>query len=752
MDDSQDEKAAVKLDAATLRKRGAAILERINGAKKREQSWRNEATAAEKAYSGDTELDGEGKIYDFNILHSNVETIVPAIYNSTPVPDIRPRRVEATMPEPKPPEQPQPAQMGHNGGPPMEGQQPAPVDQEAVMRFEVEMQQYQQSTQIYQQKKQADTDAKSYGTMLERSISVQIDDNRLDAENEASAQDAFTAGRGIVRLRFDADFTDEVNVKGEAITFEAVSWRDYAEGPAMRWKDVPWVAFRSTMGDEAFEKFADASMLKLLKAGEKDREDGEEPKDVEVWEFWDKEKRQVHFVRCSDQAIIKSVDDPLGLPVFFPMPQPVQPITVTGKRTPVCPFTIYKKLANELDLVTKRINKIISGMKVRGIAAGNAQSLVSLSEADDNEIKIEANLEQLVQTGGLDKAIAWWPIEPAARVLAQLYAQRDQIKAAIYEITGISDIVRGASNAGETATAQQIKTQWGSLRIQKMQRLMERQVRDIFVMMAHIISTKFNPQTLMQMTGIELTPGVQALMRSPVDATYRVNVESDSTIKADLSRQKQDMAEFLAGTAQFFAQVGPIVLEHPEAAEPLAEIYSASARHFKLGKQAEDALDRFVATVKASASQPKPNPEAEFKKAELGMKGEELKLKGQEVALKGQELQGRTAIEGQKMQLELYKTMQSGGQNDRAHALAMKQANVVDGEGGSLESVETPEQQASAALMQGLQMIAETLARSNQAVMQGLQQVAAIVSAPRQSEIIIGPDGKKTAVSKILTH
>ena len=57
--------------------------------------------------------------------------------------------------------------------------------------------------------------------------------------------------------------------------------------------------------------------------------------------------------------------------------------------------------------------------------------------------------------------------ETAAAVLNFLYQQREQSKQAIYEITGISDIVRGASHSSETATAQQIKTEWGSLRIKK---------------------------------------------------------------------------------------------------------------------------------------------------------------------------------------------------------------------------------------------------------------------------------------------
>ena len=46
-----------------------------------------------------------------------------------------------------------------------------------------------------------------------------------------------------------------------------------------------------------------------------------------------------------------------------------------------------------------------------------------------------------------------------------LYQQREQIKAVIYELTGLSDIARGASKASETLGAQQLKSQWGSIRL-----------------------------------------------------------------------------------------------------------------------------------------------------------------------------------------------------------------------------------------------------------------------------------------------
>lgn len=662
-------------DGEALQKEGSKWMERIRAAEKRESDWRKDAKAAEKAYACNTS-ESEGALYDFNILHSNVETIVPAIYNSTPIPDVRRRWLEAIGDPPQDPT-PQILQQAASqaGLTPEQAQQAAQTPQgqqmaQAVLQSSTAQRAiiaYQHALKQWQAKAQLDADTKALGDIIERAIVVQIDDNKLDKEIEKGAQDAFLSGRDVVRIRLEAD-TEGEQVSNERVTFAAVSWRNYRQGPATRWEDVPWVAFRHCVARETLESdYTDKDMLAAQTLpSESPGPEGDD--DIAFWEVWSKDDRKVKFVREHDSKMLRVVDDPLGLRGFFPNPEPVQPITLTESLMPVCPFTIYKKLADELDLITKRINKIMKGLKVRGIAAGQAEKLVALAEADDNEIRIETDLEGLAQTGGLEKAIMWWPVEQAIKVLKELFAQREQVKASIYEITGISDIIRGASQAQETATAQQIKTQWGSLRIQKMQRLIERQVRDIFSMMAEIIASKFSPPTLYQMTAIEVTPGIQQLMHQPVLTSYRIDVESDSTVRADLTRQKQDMTEFLTGTANYFGTMGPLVAQAPEAAGPVADIYSSMARVFKLGRQAEDALEKLREIAKKAAATPRPNPEMEAMKAEQEAKAQDrqadMQMKQAEFQMKdaaeqrkeeraAQAEQRKIAVEGQLAQIQL---------------------------------------------------------------------------------------------------
>jgi hypothetical protein len=589
-----------------MEKLGQKWLERIRMSEKREDKWMKDAEKAESIY-----LAGQGEGTDepeFNILHSNVETIVPSIYNSTGRPDIRPR---------------------HNV---------------------------------------KDDLAKLVSDVFERAINVMVDDSRMDAEIEASAQDIFVVGRGIVRVKFDADVTEQpvmmldpmtgqpvpaVGMDGQPITqpvvtnerveYENVSWRDFRMGPAKRWKDVPWVAFRHCIDQESLEKLEDPALAEL----QADPENAVKSEDdVTVWEIWCKDTGRVYFIVADNHKVLSIKDDPLGLPGFFPCASPVQPITPTGKLVPVCPYRIYETLADELDTVTARIRGLTGILEAKGIFAGNQETLEKLAAADDGDLVAAADLENLLAMGGLEKAVMWWPIDRIIQVVRELNMQREQTKQAIYEITGISDIIRGQGAASETATAQQIKTQWGSLRINKMKRLIERQVRELFVLTTELISLHFSPETLQKLSGVQIPPEAMQLLQKPLDH-YRIDVESDSTVRADLARGREEMGQFLQGTGQYFAAMAPLVQSAPAMAEHVAEIYGSFARQFNLGKQAEDALERMVMLAKEAAQNPPPNPEAEAMKAEMQQKQQaedrkfqlEMQRLGLDVQLKRADLQ-----------------------------------------------------------------------------------------------------------------
>jgi hypothetical protein len=580
---------------------GADWLKKIADSEKREDRWRTDAEYAERVFSGGGE--DEKAPYDFNILYSNIETLVPAVFNTSPKPDIR------------------------------ESFSTGPSDPMAAVYREV-------------------------AQVLERGVEAQLDNDVLTIEMQAAVQDALLSGRGVVRIRFDADeekipgkpLADEmgqpmigedgmpvmgepsVKISRERVEYEVVAWRDYRQGPAARHEDVQWKAYRHTLPKEDIDRIRDPDLrAKLQAAGE--YKDEADKKESGVWECWCKAKREVLFITVAGE-VIRIAPDPLGLRYFFPSCEPIQPNGLTGKTEPINPFALYRRLAEELDRITVRINAVLSGMKVRGLIIGSSDDIAELSKADENTLIPIANMEGVAATGGLANAIQWWPVDQAAKVLAQLYVARDSTKQIIYEVTGISDVVRGATDSAETATAQQLKSQWVSLRIKKTQDAVARAARELIEKTAEIVGTKFSAETIQHMTGVQMTPEIMDILAKPLDF-YRIDIETDSTIRADMSRSKGEMSEFLTATSGFFSTMAPVVAQAPQMAGPIVEIYAAFARQFNLGKQAEDALEKMIAVAGQAASQPQgPSAEqmqaetdAKNTEAELGLKDREVKVK-----------------------------------------------------------------------------------------------------------------------------
>lgn len=627
-------------------------LAAIDLSSKEEEDWRKEAESTVETFrNGDARnLGTTQRQHNFNILYSNIETICPAVYNSTPIPDVRTR--------------------------------------------------YSKDDPV----------AKEAGDIIERALSYDLDCDDFDMNMDSAVQDNELVGRGVTRVRYVPYITGDKEtgeqIAWEDVPSEHVPWVNFRRGPGRMWKDVPWIAFelfltREQLIDLSPQLGGKVNLDFTVSEQDKDKNDSPPPeifKRARVWEIWDKEKKQVLFIATGYTAApLSVVDDPLGLYEFYPIPRPLMAIKTTNKLEPIPPYRMYKDQAEELSRITRRITSLIQMLKVRGVRDAQIPEFEDIANSDDGDfVPMQDATALYAQGASFDKALWMMPIDVIQTVIQGLYIQREQIKQVIYEITGISDILRGASDPNETLGAQNIKAQFGSQRIQKKQKEAARYARDLLRIKAELIANKFQPQTLVMMTGIQLPSQadkqaaeaqaqqlqaqqqpvptelqevldkptfeeVMQLLRSDIQRQYRIDVESDSTIRADLSRSQENMSLFLQGTAQFLSAAGPAVQSGMLPGDAAAEIYASFARNFKLGKSAEDALATLSDKAREQADQPNPQQQAaeqaqqmeqQKMQFELQSKQMDMQMKEQEHQYKIAEMQMNMQIKQEEMRLK----------------------------------------------------------------------------------------------------
>jgi hypothetical protein len=296
---------------------------------------------------------------------------------------------------------------------------------------------------------------------------------------------------------------------------------------------------------------------------------------------------------------------------------------------------------------------------------------------------------------------------------------------------GLSDIMRGATDPNETLGAQQLKTQYGSTRIRDKQQEMVRLARDLVEICSEIITEKFDPVTIIEMSQTQLPTKQmqqqkmhqiqqmmnqgqmmlqQAQQQDPAQAqqtqamlqqaaaklnkmaeeptieqvlnflqdnrakSFVLDIETDSTIMADENAEKQRRTEFVGVLGQLLPQLSAMIQGDPKTAPFCGEILKFATAPFRAGRSLEGSIDELIEQMKLKADQPQGDDPATAK-AKADMQIEQMKQKtiadknAVDAKLKASEL----------LQKDRHKELEL--QNERQIALAQLQAKAGDAEG-----------------------------------------------------------------------
>ncbi|HAU29880.1 MAG TPA: hypothetical protein DCW68_07240 [Rhodospirillaceae bacterium] len=448
-------------------------------------------------------------------------------------------------------------------------------------------------------------------TVLERALAYGQDRHDPFLPVSSAVLDMLLSGRGVVRVGYDVVLGEETDAAGvvrevlvdQEVREEYVHYADFLHAPARKWDEVRWVAFRHLMTRDALAaRFGEAGFEVPLGhsiAQESSPRKGEVPEGfrrAELWEIWDADSRmRLWFCEGMDRLLARE-EDPLGLDGFFPCPEPLcGPVRTNDTLMPVPEFCIYQDQADELDRLTMRIHRLVDALRRRGVYDAQFKNeLASLALAEDNRfIPVDA-YAALREAGGLSGVFASEDITPIAQVIASLYQQRQALIQQIYEVTGISDIVRGATDPRETATAQRIKGQYGSLRLRMRQDAVIRFVRDLVRLKAEIVAEHFEPGILTAMTGLPVSADMLLALRRDSLRNYRIDVETDSTVFEDTESEKAQRMQFVQAITSFGEKWIPAMQRMPEIAPLAIALLGFSVRAFKAGSGLEDTITRVM--------------------------------------------------------------------------------------------------------------------------------------------------------------
>lgn len=588
-------------------------LKAIGKRREKEKNWRRQGKEVVKRFRDDRGVEDD-TVSKFNIMWANVEVLKPAIFARMPVADVRRRYLTRD-----------------------------PVARTAAMILERALSYCMDSYDFKDTLDRAEEDYllpgrgqavvcyKPYFKDIQTRKAVKpLPDN--SEENSSGTEDDASedAQPGETRYPEGTQFDDQgphLMEPGQEKLYEEVyceyqEWEYYVFGEGKQRCKVPWEAYGDLLSkDEVREEYPEFEDWEKLtyKGVEGNDQDQKPPDKCLIWRLWHKASRKLMvFAEGYQEAPLQILDDPLQLENFFPSPEPLYALRTNGNDTPKPEFLLYQDQANELDTLVERQRRLTQALKYRGVYDKQLEEtakITDLTRAPDNTFIPVANFNQLAEKGGIENLIDTLPLEEIAQVLGWLAQRIELLKQQIYEIYGISDIVRGATKATETLGAQQLKAQYAGMRISTRQERFQRFVRDILRLKAEIIAEHFSPETLQIMTGIDVMPDQQfeqlkqqqslpsntvsqtefmqacRLIKSDKLRGFRIDIETDSTVPVDKDNEQKNRVEFIGAVGQYLQGVLPAVETGAIPIKLAREGLLFVVRGFKVGTELEEVLE-----------------------------------------------------------------------------------------------------------------------------------------------------------------
>lgn len=379
--------------------------------------------------------------------------------------------------------------------------------------------------------------------LLERATSVAFDLTDIDGVMLMVRDDLNIVARGAPWVRYETK--QESDGETERACIEHLDRKDFLHDPARKWAEVGWVARRAWLTKREMRKRFSKSSGKAYQSAEysvrkedKDNGGADNLNKAGVWEIWSKTENKVVWVAPGCEDILEQGKPHLKLEGFFPCPRPAYATVQRRSLVPVPDILYYKDQLDQINTLTGRIAALTDSLRVRGFYPAGSGEIGDAVEAamkslDDRQVLVPISNWAAFGQGG--DPIIWLPLEIIANTLVQLISGRKQLIDDVYQIMGLSDIMRGSTEASETLGAQQLKSQYGSVRIRDKQNELVRVARDLVRIVAEIMAENFSQKTLLDMCQMEIP--TKAEIKKQVEA---LKAKGEEMLNEQIAQAQQD--------------------------------------------------------------------------------------------------------------------------------------------------------------------------------------------------------------------
>jgi len=482
------------------------ILAIVKDAERKFDTWQAKCDRIDKLYSSLQTLSGFDAVGDsfidreYNLFWASVEVIKPSIYSRPPVPVVTPKF----------------------------------KDRRPVNRVASEL--------------------------LERCAVAGFDESDIDQVMLSVRDDLVINARGVIWLTYE----DEGD--GEKVCIEHLDRKDFGHSIARKWSEVGMVWRIAWLDRVAAKKRFGEAAMQANYGTHKDRvgddawasDDDKAP----FYEVWDKVENKVYWVAEGCEEFLDSGEPHLKLKGFFPCPRPAYGTMQRRSLVPVPDISYIEDQLETINSLTVRIHDLCEKLVVKGIIPAGTDVGDAIEQAlrSDDASYMMIPVPAMSMSDGKN-GIEWLPIDMVAQAILSAVEARREIIGNVQELFGIADIMRGESDAQETATAQKLKSQYGSVRIRDRVSELVRIARDTVCIMVEIMAEEFDWDTLIDMSQMELPTN------------------------ADIKKQMRELEKAARGELEALTEQAEQALANQEGGDPAA-LEGAQAQY----QQAQQAI------------------------------------------------------------------------------------------------------------------------------------------------------------------